>query len=218
MKKKFLNKNYTCVAVSKTKSEKNIKELYDFGYRHFGENKVQELIIKNKNLAKDIHWHMIGHLQTNKVKMVVPFVYLIHSVDSLKVLSKINKESEKIGKKTNCLIQINISNEESKYGFSINEIKEIIINNDLNNFNSIVIKGLMGMASFSDDKLLIKNEFKNLKNLYELIKNNFESNNNNNNIDFDTLSMGMSNDYAIALNEGSNMVRIGSLLFGKRNY
>ena len=161
-------------------------------------------------------WHMIGHLQTNKVKMVVPFVYLIHSVDSLKVLSKINKESEKIGKKTNCLIQINISNEESKYGFSINEIKKIIINNDLNNFNSIVIKGLMGMASFSDDKLLIKNEFKNLKNLYELIKNNFESNNNN--IDFDTLSMGMSNDYAIALNEGSNMVRIGSLLFGKRNY
>ena len=217
MKKKFLNKNYTCVAVSKTKPEKSIKELYDFGYRHFGENKVQELVIKNKNLPKDIHWHMIGHLQTNKVKMVVPFVYLIHSVDSLKVLSKINKESEKIGKKTNCLIQINISNEESKYGFSINEIKEIIINNELNNFNSIVIKGLMGMASFSDDKLLIKNEFKNLKNLYELIKNNFESNNNNN-IDFDTLSMGMSNDYAIALNEGSNMVRIGSLLFGKRNY
>ena len=216
MKKKFLNKNFTCVAVSKTKSEKSIKELYDFGYRHFGENKVQELIIKNKNLPKDIHWHMIGHLQTNKVKMIVPFVYLIHSVDSLKVLSKINKESEKIGKITNCLIQINISNEESKYGFSINEIKEIIINNDLNNFNSIVIKGLMGMASFSDDKLLIKNEFKNLKNLYELIKNNFESNNNN--IDFDTLSMGMSNDYTIALNEGSNMVRIGSLLFGKRNY
>ncbi len=215
MKKKFLNKNYTCVAVSKTKPEKSIKELYDFGYRHFGENKVQELVIKNKNLPKDIHWHMIGHLQTNKVKMIVPFVYLIHSVDSLKVLSKINKESEKIGKKTNCLIQINISNEESKYGFSINEIKEIIINNNLNNFNSIVIKGLMGMASFSDDKLLIKNEFKNLKNLYELIKNNFES---NNNIDFDTLSMGMSNDYAIALNEGSNMVRIGSLLFGKRNY
>jgi hypothetical protein len=110
---------------------------------------------------------------------------------------------------------MNISNEESKYGFSINEIKEIIINNELNNFNSIVIKGLMGMASFSDDKLLIKNEFKNLKNLYELIKSNFES---NNNINFDTLSMGMSNDYAIALNEGSNMVRIGSLLFGKRNY
>jgi pyridoxal phosphate enzyme (YggS family) len=159
---------------------------------------------------------MIGHLQTNKVKMIVPFVYLIHSVDSLKVLSKINKESKKIGKKTKCLIQINISNEESKYGFSINEIKKIILNNNLNNFNSIVIKGLMGMASFSDDKLLIKNEFKNLKNLYELIKNNFESNNNN--IDFDTLSMGMSNDYTIALNEGSNMVRIGSLLFGKRNY
>ena len=216
MKKKFLNKNFTCVAVSKTKSEKSIKKLYDFGYRHFGENKVQELIIKNKGLPKDIHWHMIGHLQTNKVKMIVPFVYLIHSVDSLKVLSKINRESEKIGKKTNCLIQINISNEESKYGFSINEIKDIFINNDLNNFNSIIIKGLMGMASFSDDKLLIKNEFKNLKNLYKLIKNNFERNNNN--IDFDTLSMGMSNDYEIALNEGSNMVRIGSLLFGKRNY
>ena len=216
MKKKFLNKNFTCIAVSKTKSEKSIKKLYDFGYRHFGENKVQELIIKNKDLPKDIHWHMIGHLQTNKVKMIVPFVYLIHSVDSLKVLSKINRESEKIGKKINCLIQINISNEKSKYGFSINEIKDIFINNDLNNFNSIIIKGLMGMASFSDDKLLIKSEFKNLKNLYELIKNNFERNNNN--IDFDTLSMGMSNDYEIALNEGSNMVRIGSLLFGKRNY
>ena len=216
MKKKFLNKNFTCVAVSKTKSEKSIKKLYDFGYRHFGENKVQELIIKNKDLPKDIHWHMIGHLQTNKVKMIVPFVYLIHSVDSLKVLSKINRESEKIGKKINCLIQINISNEKSKYGFSINEIKDIFINNDLNNFNSIIIKGLMGMASFSDDKLLIKSEFKNLKHLYELIKNNFERNNNN--IDFDTLSMGMSNDYEIALNEGSNMVRIGSLLFGKRNY
>ena len=216
MKKKFLNKNFTCVAVSKTKSEKSIKKLYDFGYRHFGENKVQELIIKNKGLPKDIHWHMIGHLQTNKVKMIVPFVYLIHSVDSLKVLSKINRESEKIGKKTNCLIQINISNEKSKYGFSINEIKDIFINNNLNNFNSIIIKGLMGMASFSDDKLLIKSEFKNLKNIYELIKNNFERNNNN--IDFDTLSMGMSNDYEIALNEGSNMVRIGSLLFGKRNY
>ena len=216
MKKKFLNKNFTCVAVSKTKSEKSIKKLYDFGYRHFGENKVQELIIKNKGLPKDIHWHMIGHLQTNKVKMIVPFVYLIHSVDSLKVLSKINRESEKIGKKTNCLIQINISNEKSKYGFSINEIKDIFINNNLNNFNSIIIKGLMGMASFSDDKLLIKSEFKNLKHLYELIKNNFERNNNN--IDFDTLSMGMSNDYEIALNEGSNMVRIGSLLFGKRNY
>ena len=212
MKKKFLNKNYTCVAVSKTKPAKSIKELYDLGYRHFGENKVQELVIKTKNLPKDIHWHMIGHLQSNKVKMIVPFVYLIHSVDSLKVLSKINKESKKIGKKTKCLIQINISNEESKYGFSINEIKKIILNNNLNNFNSIVIKGLMGMASFSDDKLLIKNEFKNLKNLYELIKKN------NNNIDFDTLSMGMSNDYTIALNEGSNMVRIGSLLFGKRNY
>ena len=216
MKKKFLNKNFTCIAVSKTKSEKSIKKLYDFGYRHFGEYKVQELIIKNKDLPKDIHWHMIGHLQTNKVKMIVPFVYLIHSVDSLKVLSKINRESEKIGKKTNCLIQINISNEKSKYGFSINEIKDIFINNDLNNFNSIIIKGLMGMAQFSDDKLLIKSEFKNLKNLYELIKNNFERNNNN--IDFDTLSMGMSNDYEIALNEGSNMVRIGSLLFGKRNY
>ena len=211
MKKKFLNKNFTCVAVSKTKSEKSIKKLYDFGYRHFGENKVQELIIKNKGLPKDIHWHMIGHLQTNKVKMIVPFVYLIHSVDSLKVLSKINKESEKIGKKTNCLIQINISNEESKYGFSINEIKDIFINNDLNNFNSIIIKGLMGMASFSDDKLLIKNEFKNLKNLYKLIKNNFERNNNN--IDFDTLSMGMSNDYILAYKTGSNMIRVGSAIF-----
>ena len=156
---------------------------------------------------------MIGHLQTNKVKMIVPFVYLIHSVDSLKVLSKINKESEKIGKKTNCLIQINISNEESKYGFSINKIKEIILNNNLNNLNSIVIKGLMGMASFSDDKLLIQNEFKNLKNLYELIKNNFES---NNNIDFDTLSMGMSNDYETAIKCGATHIRLGTALFGER--
>ena len=205
------------IAVTKGHSLDAVSAALDVGLTDLGENRVEELEKKVDKFGRDLPtWHMIGHLQTNKVKMIVPFVYLIHSVDSLKVLSKINRESEKIGKKTNCLIQINISNEKSKYGFSINEIKDIFINNDLNNFNSIIIKGLMGMASFSDDKLLIKSEFKNLKNLYELIKNNFERNNNN--IDFDTLSMGMSNDYEIALNEGSNMVRIGSLLFGKRNY
>ena len=215
--KEFLdNKNYTCVAVSKTKPNEKIKELYDIGYRHFGENKVQEMVIKNENLPSDIFWHMIGHLQTNKVKMIVPFVHLIHSVDSIKVLSKINNESKKINKKTNCLIQINISNEESKYGFLKNEVMNLFLNNRFNEYENIKIKGLMGMASFSENDSLIKNEFRTLKKFYENIKK--KKNKKDNNINFKILSMGMSNDYKIALDVGSNMIRIGSLLFGKRNY
>ncbi len=210
------NKNYTCVAVSKTKPNEKIKELYDIGYRDFGENKVQEMVIKNENLPSDIFWHMIGHLQTNKVKMIVPFVHLIHSVDSIKVLSKINNESKKINKKTNCLIQINISNEESKYGFSKNEVMNLFLNNRFNEYENIKIKGLMGMASFSENKSLIKNEFSTLKKIYENIKK--KENKKDNNINFKILSMGMSSDYKIALDVGSNMIRIGSLLFGKRNY
>ena len=214
--KKFLeNKNYTCVAVSKTKPNEKIKELYDVGFRHFGENKVQEMVIKNKNLPNDIFWHMIGHLQSNKVKMIVPFVHLIHSVDSIKILSKINNESKKIEKKTKCLIQINISNEKSKYGFSRDEIIDLFLNNRFNEYKNIEINGLMGMASYSENKNLIKNEFRSLKKIYESIK---AKENNKNNIDFKIISMGMSGDYKIALDEGSNMIRIGSLLFGKRNY
>ena len=214
--KKFLeNNNYTCVAVSKTKPNKKIKELYDKGYRHFGENKVQEMVMKSKYLPSDIFWHMIGHLQTNKVKMIVPFVHLIHSVDSMKVLSKINSESKKIDKKTKCLIQINISSEESKYGFLKNEVEELFLNNGFNEYKNIEINGLMGMASFSEDKNLIKNEFRSLKTVFESIK---VKENKKNNINFKTISMGMSGDYKIAIEEGSNMIRIGSLLFGKRNY
>ena len=214
--KKFLeNKNYTCVAVSKTKPNEKIKELYDVGFRHFGENKVQEMVIKNKNLPNNIFWHMIGHLQSNKVKMIVPFVHLIHSVDSIKILSKINNESKKIEKKTKCLIQINISNEKSKYGFSRDEIIDLFLNNRFNEYKNIEINGLMGMASYSENKNLIKNEFRSLKKIYESIK---AKDNNKNNIVFKIISMGMSGDYKIALDEGSNMIRIGSLLFGKRNY
>ena len=214
--KKFLeNKNYTCVAVSKTKPNEKIKELYDVGFRHFGENKVQEMVIKNKNLPNNIFWHMIGHLQSNKVKMIVPFVHLIHSVDSIKILSKINNESKKIEKKTKCLIQINISNEKSKYGFSRDEIIDLFLNNRFNEYKNIEINGLMGMASYSENKNLIKNEFRSLKKINESIK---AKENNKNNIVFKIISMGMSGDYKIALDEGSNMIRIGSLLFGKRNY
>ena len=169
--KKFLeNKNYTCVAVSKTKPNEKIKELYDVGFRHFGENKVQEMVIKNKNLPNNIFWHMIGHLQSNKVKMIVPFVHLIHSVDSIKILSKINNESKKIEKKTKCLNQINISNEKSKYGFSRDEIIDLFLNNRFNEYKNIEINGLMGMASYSENKNLIKNEFRSLKRFMKALK------------------------------------------------
>ena len=202
MKDILFNKNYTCVAVSKTKPIEEITKIYDLGHRNFGENKVQELEFKYESLPKDIKWHMIGHLQSNKVKKVIPIVSLIHSVDSLKLLKTINKESKKIDKTMDCLIQVNISNENSKFGFIKKELE--FLNQDfLNDFKYIKIRGLMGMASFTNNEKQIRKEFQYLKEIFD---------------DFNILSMGMSNDYNIALEYGSNMVRIGSKIFGKRNY
>ena len=209
MKEILFNKNFTCVAVSKTKPVEEISKIYDLGHKDFGENKVQELELKFNILPKDIRWHMIGHLQTNKVKKVVPIASLIHSVDSLKLLKVINKESKKINKKIDCLIQVNISNENSKFGFLKKDL-EFLNEEFLNEFKNIRIRGLMGMASFSNDNNLIKKEFEFLKMIFDEFHKKLSN--------FDILSMGMSNDFKIALETGSNMVRIGSKIFGERNY
>jgi PLP dependent protein len=209
MKDILFNKNYTCVAVSKTKPIEDILKIYNLGHKDFGENKVQELEIKHSILPKDINWHMIGHLQTNKVKKIIPFISLIHSVDSIKLLKVINKESKKINKITKCLIQVNISNEEKKYGFKFSDLN--FLNSDfLNDYKNIELIGLMGMASYSSNKLNIQKEFNSLNDKFINLNNNLSS--------FSILSMGMSNDYELALSEGSNMIRVGSKIFGERNY
>ena len=205
----LFNKNFTCVAVSKTKPKEDIEKIYNLGHRDFGENKVQELEYKYNNLPQDINWHMIGHLQSNKVRKVIPIVSLIHSVDSLKLLKVINKESKKFDKVTNCLIQVNISKESSKYGFKESELG-FLNQESMSEYQNIKFKGLMGMASFTDSESIIKNEFNNLKNIYNNIRKEID--------DFNILSMGMSNDYKIAIKSGSNMIRVGSKIFGKRNY
>ena len=209
MKDILFNKDFTCVAVSKTKPIEEIQKIYDLGHRDFGENKVQELEHKYHNLPKDINWHMIGHLQSNKVKKVVPIVSLIHSIDSLKLLKVVNKESKKINKVTNCLIQINISKESTKFGFNEGEI-DFLDKSFLKDYQNIKIIGLMGMASFSNDEILVKSEFENLYKIYSNMKNSIG--------DLNILSMGMSSDYKLAVDAGSNMVRIGSKIFGARNY
>lgn len=198
-----LSNKVTLVAVSKTKPVEDIQALYDMGQRDFGENYVQELVEKEAVLPKDIRWHFIGHLQSNKVKYIAPFVHLVHGVDSLKLLKEINKQAAKNNRVIDCLLQIHIAKEETKFGFDEQEFQQLTLPGDLKN---IRITGLMGMASFSDDKDLVREEFRNLKRLYDTDAR------------LSTLSMGMSGDYTIAIEEGSNMVRIGSLLFGERNY
>jgi len=205
-------KNVTLVAVSKTKPVTDILELYDFGHRDFGENYVQELIEKEKQLPKDIRWHFIGHLQTNKVKQVIGLVHLIHGVDSLKLLKEINKQSEKINKITQCLLQVHIAQEETKFGLDENELKEIIDQITTQPFINASITGLMGMASFTGNKDQVRNEFKYLKLLQTKCNNQTLS------FKLETLSMGMTADYKIAVEEGSNLIRVGSLIFGERNY
>ena len=210
MKKLLFNKKYVCVAVSKTKPVSEIKKIYDLGHRNFGENKVQELISKQKEMPKDIKWHMIGHLQSNKVRKVLPISHLIHSVDSIKLLRTIDKESKKLKIKSNILIQLNISEEKTKYGFTFEGAQSIIDKNFRKEFLNIELKGFMGMAKFTDQKETITNQFNRLNEFYLINKSKIKS--------IDTLSMGMSNDYKIALNCGSNMIRIGSKIFGIRNY
>ena len=203
----------TLVAVSKTKPIEEIKKIYKEGIINFGENRVIELVQKFNLLPKDINWHMIGHLQTNKVKKIIPFISLIHSVDSLKLIDKIENESKKFDKKTNVLLQVHIAKEKSKYGFNFEEVRYFFKNQLDESYKNINIVGLMGMATFTNNKNQIRKEFKNLKILYDEIKSISQKNNQKINI----LSMGMSSDYKIAIEEESNMVRIGSLIFGERD-
>jgi pyridoxal phosphate enzyme (YggS family) len=196
----------TLVAVSKTKPVEDILELYDLGHRDFGENYVQELVEKAERLPKDIRWHFIGHLQSNKVKLITPFIYLIHGVDSLKLLKEIDKQAEKSKRHIDCLLQVHIAQEETKFGFDENELFAL----EIGQFANVKIKGLMGMASLSEYVNKIRTEFKHLKTIYKKLSTLTPQ--------LSILSMGMSADYKIAIEEGSNMVRIGSLLFGERNY
>lgn len=206
--KKSIPENVQLVAVSKTKPIEDILEAYKSGQRIFGENKIQEMTDKWESLPKDIEWHMIGHVQTNKVKYMAPFVTLIHGVDSLKLLQEINKQAVKNKRIIDCLLQVHIAEEESKFGFSETEIEELLKSKEIKTLNNIRIRGLMGMATFTENSSQIRKEFKTLKRIFEQATL----------LDwkFDTLSMGMSGDYEIAIEEGSNMIRIGSNIFGNR--
>ncbi len=226
-------KNAALVAVSKTKSIADILELYELGQRDFGENYVQELLEKYEALPKDIRWHFIGHLQSNKVKLIAPFVYLIQGVDSEKLLKEINKEAKKNNRTIGCLLQVHIADEVTKFGFDEQEVLQFFERNVLNEnvektteavtkYPNVLIRGLMGMASFTDDINKVRSEFKTLKSLFDNLQLSL-CNSRKSTLDhqsepssFQILSMGMSADYKIAVDEGSNMVRIGSLLFGKR--
>ena len=196
------------VAVSKTKSNTEILESYEAGQRIFGENKVQEMTRKYEVLPKDIQWHMIGHVQSNKVKYMAPFVALIHGVDSLKLLKEINKQALKNNRVINCLLQVHIAKESTKFGLSNMECIEALTAAE--SLKNITIKGLMGMATFTDDQSQVEQEFEGLKQLYDQLAKKYS--------EFEILSMGMSGDYQIAIAKGSNMIRVGSKIFGERNY
>lgn len=205
----------TLVAVSKTKPVADIRSLYDLGHRDFGENYVQELLEKQEQLPKDIRWHFIGHLQSNKVKYIAPFVHLVHGVDSAGLLKELNKQAFKNNRIINCLLQVYIAKEETKFGLSSEELQQLLkMAGSEPGLDHISIKGLMGMASFSNNPGQIRSEFNNLKALYD--EHAVAYNKAPGNIRFSILSMGMSSDYQLALEAGSNMVRIGSLLFGER--
>lgn len=200
------------IAISKTKSKEEILKVYDTGFRAFGENKVQELVAKWKDLPKDIEWHMVGHLQTNKVKYIAPFVSKIHSVDSLRLLRMINKEGKKNMRVIPCLFQMHIAREESKFGLSMEELIELLSSEDFRNLGNIRMDGVMGMATLINDEKTIIREFKHLKQIFDQIKQKYFDSSPG----FIDISMGMSHDYKIALEEGSTMVRIGSAIFGAR--
>ncbi|WP_246175059.1 YggS family pyridoxal phosphate-dependent enzyme [Tenacibaculum aiptasiae] len=208
--KNSIPENVTLVAVSKTKPIADIQEAYEAGQRVFGENKIQEMVNKYDNLPKDIKWHMIGHLQRNKVKYMAHFVDLIHGVDSFKTLKEINKQAKKHGRVINCLLQARIAKEDTKFGLLFSDIEEILSSEELSELGHINIVGLMGMATFTNNQQQLQEEFSSLANFF---KKNQEKYSNLN-----TLSMGMSGDYQLAIENGSNMVRIGSSIFGVRNY
>jgi PLP dependent protein len=206
--------NVKLIAVSKTNPVEKIKEAYNAGQRVFGENKVQELTPKYEALPKDIEWHMIGHMQSNKVKYVAPFVHMIHAVDSPSLLEEINKQARKVNRKLSCLLQLHIAKEETKFGFSEEEVLDLLQSPSLKHWESINIEGLMGMATFTEHAEQVRSEFKGLKRFFEKLKSEklppqFQ---------MKELSMGMSGDYKIAIEEGSTMVRVGSAIFGERIY
>lgn len=213
--KNELPKHVTLVAVSKTKPIEDIIEAYESGQRIFGENKVQEMVEKQETLPKDIQWHMIGHLQRNKVKYIAPFVNLIHGVDSLKLLQEIDKQGKRNNRIIPCLLQMFIAEEDTKFGLNLAELDEILNNDAFLSLNNIKIVGLMGMATFTEDTNKIKREFTYLKEIYEQTREKYV---NLEQLNLQTLSMGMSNDYSIAIECGSTMVRIGSHIFGRRNH
>jgi len=208
--KETLPKDVTLVAVSKTKPESDILEAYNAGQRIFGENKIQEMAQKYETLPKDISWHMIGHLQRNKVKYMAHFVDLVHGVDGIKTLREINKQALKHNRIINCLLQAKIAQEETKFGLSFNEIEAILNSEELKSFKNIAIVGLMGMASFTDDLKQVEQEFTNLNTFFLNLKSQI--------LNLKFLSMGMSGDYKLAIKCGSTMVRIGSSIFGERHY
>ena len=205
-------KNVKLIAVSKTKPIEQILPLYALGQRAFGENKVQELTDKFASMPKDIEWHMIGHLQKNKVKFIAPFVSLIHSVDSLELLAEIDKYAAKNNRRIDCLLQFYIAQEDTKFGLSLQEGQDLLSSKQFTQLENIRIVGVMGMATFTDNKIQVKAEFNQLKHIFDELKSTYFKNEDS----FNEISMGMSDDYKIAVEAGSTMVRIGSLLFGKR--
>ena len=212
--KKNIPNSVKIVAVSKTKPIEDIQELYRYGHKIFGENKVQELVYKKENLPNDIEWHMIGHLQSNKVKYIVPFISLIHSVDNFKLLKEINKRATKVNRIIDCLLEVHIAKEESKYGFREKELYEMLENKEFKELKNVRICGLMGIATNTDDKNQVRKEFQYLRELYESTRQKYFSDKPY----FKELSMGMTADYMIAIEEGATIVRIGSAIFGPRNY
>ena len=208
--KSTLPSKVTLVAVSKTKPNEDILEAYNAGHRVFGENKIQDMSQKWEQLPKDIEWHMIGHVQRNKVKYMAEYVSMIHGVDSLRLLAEIDKQAKKHNRTISCLFQMHIAEEETKFGLDVEELKEIIASDTFNSLENVKIVGLMGMATFTENENQIRQEFTHLKSIFDSVTSELP--------ELQVLSMGMSGDYQIAIEEGSNMVRIGSSIFGARNY
>ena len=206
--------NVTLIAVSKTKPVSDLQEAYDAGQRIFGENKALEMRDKHQVLPNDIQWHFIGHLQTNKIKYIAPFVTLIHAIDSLSLLEAVNKEAVKNSRVIDCLLQFHIAQEDTKFGLDIEEAEALLESDSFKDLKNINIVGVMGMATFTDDADQVRNEFKNLKNIFDTLKENYFRDKDS----FKEISMGMSDDYPIAIEEGATMVRVGSKIFGARNY
>ena len=205
--------NVTLIAVSKTKPISDLQEAYDAEQRIFGENKALEMRDKHQVLPDDIKWHFIGHLQTNKIKYIAPFVTLIHSIDSASLLDAVNKEAAKNNRVIDCLLQFHIAQEDTKFGLDMEEAKNMIESENFKKMNNVRIVGVMGMATFTDDVNQVRNEFKTLKHIFDTLKDNYFKDDS-----FKEISMGMSDDYPIAIEEGATMVRVGSKIFGARNY